>query len=115
VARPQMDWLNYPIAGELSRDVQWEIASTTQAILKKEGGGPNSSRMVLAIEDVPGFEPRDSDSNHEEWSTTVPTIQRSPTFPVRLSAKEIKMIDLKRKSVHALRAMTSAIAARSKL
>lgn len=51
--RPAAEWLDSALAAELSEDAQWLIASTTQAILQKEGNGAVDLGDVVG--ELPGF------------------------------------------------------------
>jgi SAM-dependent methyltransferase len=103
LARTDQEWLGYSICSELGADSQWLIASTTQAVLRKDGGA-SPTGFDLEADDLPGFRrpTKGSRSTYPRPSPVPPAPGAGrPPAPSEdrptLSEKEQRLIDAKRK------------------
>jgi SAM-dependent methyltransferase len=105
---PELDWLGDPLCTSLDKDVQWLIASTTQALLQKDGEGPDPSPLEISAEDLPGFHQPQSVATGSEPRPAGRRAAGPTTIAIELSPRELQLIDVKRSVMLALRTMRVA-------
>jgi SAM-dependent methyltransferase len=98
--RSDLEWLDYLICSELSVEAQWQIASTTQAIMQKSAEGGEASTLAVVPEDLPGF--RSRDKGHR--SVRADESEMAADFG-SLSERERLLIARKRKALRLVRSV----------